>query len=480
VSPQRILVPLTYGLSVRYAVATGLLEQLAEVATPVVGLGWDDPALASHLEAAGFEVVRLPGATISHAYRNHAHRLDLLHQRLLASPTTRIRAARRKRHGLNKARFVEDARIVRDRVALARPDAAERTRAADDSMLTAETNVAAFVELSDELGIDAVLSFTPYHDQDTLLLVAARRRGSPALVSVISFDNPTIRGRMPVTPDRVLVWNAQNADQIDRSHPHIPTSDIRVVGAPQFDLHRRADLVMDDASWREAIGLPLDQPILLYGAGPRLLVPNEEGLVDVIDRAISDGRIPGSPHVLLRHHPVDPTEPWARLASRWDHVTIATPWASGQAPKSSWPSTEDLRLQMSSLAHSAVHINVCSSMTVDGAVFDRPQIGPTFVPGASRRHQRFVRSFYRQEHWQPIERSGGLVLAHDEAQLVDAVRDALDAPDGLRRQRADLVEGVLTWADGRSCERLVAEVARALDAGEDQPGGAATRSAPTG
>ena len=116
--------------------------------------------------------------------------------------------------------------------------------------------------------------------------------------------------------------------------------------------------------------------------------------------------------------------------------------------------------QMSSLAHSAVHVNVCSSMTVDGAMFDRPQVGPMFVPGADGRQARLVRDFYRQEHWRPVMRSGGLAVAADESSLVAAIAGGLANPDERHEGRRRLLEEVLTFDDGRAASRVVAEVAR--------------------
>jgi hypothetical protein len=221
---------------------------------------------------------------------------------------------------------------------------------------------------------------------------------------------------------------------------------------------------MEDRDWRAALGLPEHATIVLYGAGPRRLVPAEHHLVRIIDRAIADGRLPGDVHQLVRLHPVDPMEAWDADLSGLRHTTVAAAWASGEIPMRSWPSHDDLALQMSSLAHSAVHVNVCSSMTVDGAMFDRPQIGPTFMPGATPLQETFVRRFYDQEHWEPIARSGGLVSVADEVQLVQAVADALDRPERLQSQRDRLLAGVLTWPDGESSARLADLVARTLDA----------------
>lgn len=461
---RRVLVALTYGFSVRYAVPTGLFDRLGEVCHPVAGLGWDDTELAELLESSGIEVVRLPEASMSHAYRNHARRMDLLHVGRLNSPTTAIRRARWKRRGVNRRRFIEDVRILRDWWSVHRPGGAADVTRSDTEVTRTETNLAEFTDFVETHRLDAVLSFTPYHDQDTLLLVAARERRLASMVSIISFDNPTIRGRLPVVPDRVMVWNREMADQVTRSHPGLDSDSVALVGAPQFDLHHQRHLVVDDAAWRRSLGLPSDRPIILYGAGPSRLVPDEHRLVQIVDQAISDGRLPDNPYLLVRRHPADTHEQWARHQQGFANAVVAAPWASSDTPLRSWPTEDDLRMQMSSLAHSVVHVNVCSSMTVDGAMFDRPQIGPTFIPDASRRRQSFVEHFYQQEHWATITASGGLVLAANAEELVDAVSDALSDPSRLSDERRQLVTDVLTWPDEHATERLVAEVVSCLAA----------------
>lgn len=458
----RLLVPLTYGLSVRYAVPTGLLELLADVATPVVGLGWDDPELVAVLVDRGLEVVRLPDARIDDEYRRALRKLALIHERRLASPTSAIRRRRWSPGLLEKKRVVSDVRNTKDRLAVWRSGSEERLLAEEAALLRSATNLADFAALLTETHVSGVLSLTPYHDQDALLLHSAQRAGLRTLVSVISFDNPTIRGRLPVVPDLVAVWNRENADQIARSHPGIDLADVEVVGAPQFDLHRQQWRVEPEQAWRERLGLPADRPVILYGAGPSRLVPDEHRVVEVLDHAIESGRLPGRPFILVRRHPADTDHVWGPHRGRFRHAVLCDPWASKDGPGRSWPTDEDLVVQMSSLAHSAVHVNVASSMTVDGSMFDRPQVGPAFLPGADRRRVRAIEDFYRQEHWEPIARSGGLSVVTDGDGLIDAVSAGLEAPGEHQTGRARLVESILTWTDGASSRRLVDAVGRVL------------------
>lgn len=457
----RVLVGITYGFSVRYFVSTGLLERLANDFEPVVGIGWDDPELVALLASMGIESHRLPDARLDHEFRMYRRRLDMIHERRLASPSTRLERKQRKALTVDRReRLIMEARRGLDTLRLAVPGAATRVEASERQRADAGTNIADFEALLDSIGVEGVVSATPYHEQDTLLLLAARSVGLRTAVAVISFDNPTTRRRIPAVGDRLLVWNDKNRAELLRSYRWLEPSRVGVVGAPQFDLHHRTDLVMDESDWRSLLGIPEGRRVILYGGGPAYLVPGETALVELLDEAIESNAVEGDPFLLARRHPADDPAPWDRLARRLRNGVVSEPWTPGGTPDRGWPDDDDLRLLMSSLAHSAVHVNVCSSMTLDGAVFDRPQIGPRFVPGTDDAAQRRVRDLYEREHWWPITRSGGLVTADDPTELIAALNESLADPSRLAVQRRRMVEDLLTWDDGRACERLADEVSR--------------------
>jgi hypothetical protein len=460
----RLLLPLTYGFSVRYAVPTGLVERLAEFCQPVVALGWDDPELVERLERIGAQVLRLPDANLTHDYRMYRRRLGLIRDRRLGGPTPAIRRRRQRvASGSLRAATTAELRRYRDTAALLVPGATRRAEAAESVQVESGSNVGDFHRFVERHRIDAVLSLTPYHDQDMLALWAARAAGCRTILSIISFDNPTTRERLAVRGDLVLVWNRHNAQELLRSYPDLRADRVSVVGAPQFDLHRRADLLWDRSTWCDHLQLPQDRPVVLFGAVPSQLVRGQTALVRALDAAVERARLPGDPLILVRRHPVDPAGPWTALGRELRHVTVSEPWGGNSGGHQGWPRREDLTLQMSSLAHAEVHVNVCSSMTLDGAVFDRPQVGPSFVPGAPHSVQRYVRDLYAQEHWQAIAASGGLAMARDEDALIAAVRRGLEDRGDRRAGRQRMLADVLTYIDGQSTERVASAVAAELE-----------------
>ena len=116
----------------------------------------------------------------------------------------------------------------------------------------------------------------------------------------------------------------------------------------------------------------------------------------------------------------------------------------------------------SSLAHSDVHVSVSSTMTLDGAFFDRPQIGPAFDASPGRPFDRHARALYEREHFIALCASGGLALPHAPDELVDAVRCYLDDPQRDAEGRRRLLAEVATSTDGRSTERVAAAISRFL------------------
>lgn len=449
---------LSYGLSVRYLLPTGLLDQLAAVVDPVVALSWDDPELVAELQAHGVEVARLPDPRVTHEYRRLERLLDVGFIDRLNSPTTAVSRRWRKRTGDRTEVVLTTLRQARDRMLHLIPGREQQWEQEVVAMENDATNLPDYATWLTEHAIDAVVSFTPYHRSDHFTLLAAARRGLPTMVSMISFDNPTTRGRMPALSvvDRVLVWNRFNQAELLRSYPRLNTGNVHIIGAPQFDLHHDRSWIIDESAWRQALTLPPDRPVVLYGAGPAVLIPHEERLVAAIADAIDAGRIPGDPVLLVRAHPADPVERW-RAIERPSRVVVAPSWGRADGGLA-WPSDHDTTLQLSTLAHATVHVSICSSMAIDGAAFDRPTVAPSKVPGAARHEARRINDLYRQEHWQPIAASGAVERATSVAAVEAAIARHLADPTIGRDERHKLVTTLITYDDGRSSERAVAEL----------------------
>jgi hypothetical protein len=97
-------------------------------------------------------------------------------------------------------------------------------------------------------------------------------------------------------------------------------------------------------------------------------------------------------------------------------------------------------------------------MAIDGAVFDRPQVGPAYDDSPSRKYDLTCKELYLHEHFLPITRSGGIEIANSREELIRAIRLGLEDPGRLKDARKKLVREVCTYDDGRATERVAREV----------------------
>lgn len=462
-SIPRLLIPVTMQFSVRYLLRTGLLARLREFVQPVIALGWDDPGLMHEFTQAGAEVHRLPELERGAAYARVREQLNIWHQRRLASPSTAIDERRTLAQLPAGPRLRRRLRRQFDELQLRRSGVAEAWLARESELLRTDTNFHRYEAFGASLLVDAAFCLTPYLPDEEMLLRACAVRQVPCCTAILSFDNLTTRGWIPVNFDQYLLWNRYNEQELLRGYPAASAERVTLVGPAQFDFYWDENYLWQEADWRRRLRVPADRPVILYGAGHYSIVPHEPHFVAQLDQAIESGEIPGCPVILFRRHPNDPRERWEPLLRQARHVIYDDPWpANGPVLGRTNVKEDDIARLVSSLCHSAVHVSVSSTMTIDGSIFDRPQVGPAYDDRPGRRFDRIAHELYLREHYLPITESGGLDLIRSRAALCAAVRDALREPGRLAGGRQQLVRDICTFTDGQSTARVVAGVRQFL------------------
>jgi hypothetical protein len=472
VSKPRLLIPMSIQFSVRYLVRTGLLNQLSSVVQPVILLDWKDESLERELKQMGAEVHYLIPAQVSPDYTRIRSWMNLLHKKRLNTPSEAI-WERRGNVGLSTYSRLRRRARKKSLLFLASVIGGERAlRRKEQRLFEIETNSAEVQRQIDSLQPDAAFSITPFLDNEHMALRACQLRKVPLCASILSFDNITTRGLIPIDFDQYLLWNRYNANELFRAYPHIQPSQVTVVGAPQFDFYWNPDIPMDESHWRRQLSLPAGAPIILYGGGHHFCAQHEPRFLQQLDDAIENNEIRRDAVILFRNHPVDVIERWLPVLKNAKHIVCDDPASAGRVNGKNNMPIEDIRRLASTLVHSKVHVNVASTMTVDGAIFDRPQVGPAYDDAPGSKHDRTARDLYLQEHYLPITNAGGLDIVHSREQLVQAVQSALDHPHRLAAGRKRIVQEVCTYSDGRAAERVAEAVLSFL--GQLAPGVHAT------
>lgn len=457
-SKPRLLIPMSIQFSVRYILRTGLLDRLRESAEPVILLGWRDEELEAELKRAGIETHPMIERRMGKSYDRVRSWMNLLHKRKLATPSEWVWERRADLYRSFYGRARRRARRKMFLAATSLPGAAAWIEEKERELWLTDTNVDEARAQIDRLRPDAAFSLTPFLPNEEMALRVCEEREIPLCTSILSFDNITTRGWWAVRFDRYMVWNRYNAAELRRSYPEIPESDVEIVGAPQFDFYRNPAFCWSDAEWRQELSLPPGRPVILFAGGYYFCAPHEPRFLEQLDEAIENGQIPHNPVILFRNHPIDPIERWLPVLKKAKNIVYDDPFPKGRIRGHSNMPTRDIQKLASCLFHSAVHINIASTMAVDGAIFDRPQVAPAYDDTPEARYARTSRELYLQEHYLPITNSGGLDVVHSKDQLIHAVRSALDQPQRLAEGRKRLIREICTYDDGRATERVARSV----------------------
>jgi hypothetical protein len=264
----------------------------------------------------------------------------------------------------------------------------------------------------------------PCLSPDLDYLKAAKLLGLPAVAIVSSWDQPTTKSLIQITPDRVFVWNKEHEAVLVRDH-RIPREKISVVGAPQFDLFfSKNKPFRDRADFCREFKIKNAAPFLLYVAasGERSdLVVREIAVFFLNNPEPALRKI----SILVRPYP-GREEHFANL--RLPNVSVMS------APADSRRSLVDDQDYFDAIHHSFVVVTLTSTALLDAAAADHPCVMLI--------DSRF-RNIQSDEHLSSIEKSGAFYRLQSIAELARLSTQLMAGQDYLRDARAHYVSEFL-------------------------------------
>jgi len=434
-----------------------MLHQLRQVATPVIAITWHEPALIEELINDGFEVHVIPESRKGLQYLDIRTKLDYwFKHHALKSNYRKIQVKYLDQYLPFRSKFIRDIREFYNYSKSLLPGYINNLFIKEKQLLEDDTNFSDMLALVDTLNIDAVFTPTPFHTQEDIFLRAAKERGKKMFTSILSFDNLTKRGWIPVDFNVYMVWNKYNFNEAKRIYPRATaTGNVHIVGAAQFDVYFKNENLISKDQWKQLTGIPLnDKKIILYAGGPGALFPNECQYLKHLVEALKNKEIEGDPLILFRCHPIDNVERWKEYVGEHPNLIYDTSWTGKERLQLTNITDKDISKLCSTLAFTDVHINVNSTMSVDGSAYRKPQIGPCYDE-VNQAKEHLLQGMYSQEHFIPIVNTGGLLLAKSRKQLIDFVNETLKNPRNFISNSNRIVEEIITYADGRSTERTV-------------------------
>jgi hypothetical protein len=459
---KRILIPIVGQGSVTHIIRTGMLDKLAEFCKPVVALLWNQKDLIEELKERGYEVTLIPSYDVSSEYLWLKSKINIWYlNHKLKTPSVSIQqnylAQFKKEATIKKFRKQLRENFYKTRFKL-QPTYKDKLIRKEKELVEKQEAYLNYSSWLQQLKIEGLFTVTPFLNEIDLIARILKKKGASIIASIHSFDNVTKRGWQSTIFDHYIVWNNYNKAELERIHKQLQKEgSITVAGAPQFDFHYNPNYWWSKEEWTKRLGIPANKKVILYGGGPVSLLPNEPQYLKALKEAFEEGEISRDNVILFRCHPLDKVERWRKYVGETEFIVYDTAPNGDKKLDYANVKNEDIIKLMSTLRYSDVHINVVSTMAVDGSAFNKPQIGP-FYDDVNTSGQHLFRNMYYQEHYRPIMNTKAVSTVNNKKQYIEVVNDALKNPSLYTTNCNRCVSEIITYSDGHSTQRAVAAI----------------------
>jgi hypothetical protein len=459
----RLLITISSSLAIKYIFRTTLFIKIAEFAEPVIAIGWEEELLIEELKAARIEYCIIPKTSASNNYIKAKQNAALwFENKHLKSPSIKIQETLINKHKNQQTVIKNKAKKIISYLKLLFPGYQKRVLNEEARHLITDTNFTEISKFIDKLNLTAVFTITPFHHLEDLLLRVCKSKSMLMITSIHSFDNITKYAWVPVVYDVYMLWNRYMLDQLFRIYPQTKNKQVHITGAPQFDFYYNDAFLYSKIYWQQMMGITdTSKKVILYAGGSALLFPRESQYVQHIINAIENGDIPGNPILIIRCHPLDTMDRWQSTAIRSAQVIFDAPWTGEKIQKHTNLTTADIKKLCATLAYTDIHINLCSTMTLDGSAFNKPQIGPAYdevLPAASKT----LKKMYYQEHYEPIMKHKVVQLANSKKEMITLIINMLNGPEPYITNCKSALDDLISYTDGNSALRVAAILKGAL------------------
>jgi len=283
-------------------------------------------------------------------------------------------------------------------------------------------------------------------NQRTMLAVApilaAQDLGIPTAAVIYSWDNLPKATKI-VEPDFYFVWSDYMKEELVYYYPHIKVEQIIVTGTPQFEPHFDPSLLYSKETFFEKYGLDLNKKYICFSGDDVVSSPHDP--VYLNDTATAIRNLNRNGHqlgIIFRCCPVD-------FSNRFDEVLeknkdviipIAPKWVQiAEEWNTILPTKEDLVLQMNTIFHTELVVNLGSSMVFDYVAFGKPCAYFNYNVDSVLYKDWSVEKIYNFMHFRSMPNSKAIFWINDATEISDLVLNMLGD------SKIEVVENAHIW-----------------------------------
>lgn len=275
-------------------------------------------------------------------------------------------------------------------------------------------------------------------------LSAAQQLKIPASTFIFSWDNLASKGRMLGTFDYFLVWSNLMKEELLYFYPTVSPEKVKVVGTPQFEPYVMPKYETTVEEFYAKFRLNADLKTICYSCADVSIGANDPIVIRAIAQAIQNNTIKSKVQLLVRTSPAEDDARFKNIREEFPEITWNVPkWIlTRENHAESWsqriPSDSDIRDLRSILEYVDLNINMCSTMSLDFMLFNKPVINTVFGnrDNGLYNDQRFLNF----GHFKKVVDSQSVTIAKNEAELINQINETLSNPNQRATERKAMID----------------------------------------
>ena len=264
------------------------------------------------------------------------------------------------------------------------------------------------------------------------LIFAAEKLNITTTTFIFSWDNLASKGRMAGNFNNYMVWSDLMKSELLFFYKFIKPENICVVGTPQFEPYILERYSLSKPEFFDKFDLDIQKPIVCYSCADVATSQNDYLYIETIAKAISNKQISTHITLFVRTSPAEEPTRFRQLAIDYPFIKWNYPkWIlSRENHQEAWsqriPSAEDVKDLRAVLTYCDLNINMCSTMSLDFMLFNKPVINAVFgnLENGLYNDQRFL----NYAHYKKVVESGAVYISKNENELIESINSALQFP----------------------------------------------------
>ncbi|MDT0643034.1 hypothetical protein RM553_09365 [Zunongwangia sp. F363] len=290
---------------------------------------------------------------------------------------------------------------------------------------------------------------------------AAKKLGIKTCSFIFSWDNLPSKGRMAAPFDSFLVWSDLMKEELHYFYPETKNKPVKVVGTPQFEPYVMNQYHSTKKEFSERFNIKQNLKTICYSCGDISTSQNDGLYIETIATSILYKEIP-EVNLIVRTSPAENGSRFSEIKEKFPFIIWNFPqWElTREDHPEPWsqrvPFGQDVKDLRSLLEFCDLNINMCSTMSLDFMIFDKPVINPVFGNAENRIYND--QKYLQYAHYERVVKSGAVSIVKNKKELIESIKFSLENPQA----RIDQQRALLKLQIGKPLEGTSYRIVQAL------------------